>query len=302
MKMLIFGCDGQLGRELVKRYPQAQAVGRADCDLSDLDAVEHFLVMAAPDVIINAAAYTAVDMAETNIDDAYGINCIAPQAMAAYAAAHQIPLVHYSTDYVFDGQKNTPYVETDATHPLSVYGQSKLGGEVAVVATCEAAGSPYYILRTSWVYGPTEGEGGNFVKTILRLARERDHLRVVADQHGTPTSAAWLAAITQELLEKKPRVLSGIYHAVPRGETTWHGLATWAIEVARHAGAHVQVERDQIEAIPASSYPVPAPRPANSRLDHRRLLHALGQTTFPHWQEQVSAYVQAWAKSHPSQP
>ena len=297
MKMLIFGRDGQLGRELVKRYPQAQAVGREECDLSDLDALEQFLVVAAPDVIINAAAYTAVDMAETNIDDAYGINCIAPQAMAAYAAAHQIPLVHYSTDYVFDGQKNTPYVETDATHPLSVYGQSKLGGEVAVVATCEAAGSPYYILRTSWVYGPTEGEGGNFVKTILRLARERDHLRVVADQHGTPTSAAWLAAVTQELLETMPRVPSGIYHAVPRGETTWHGLATWVIEVARHAGADVQVEHDQIEAIPASAYPVPAPRPANSRLDHRRLLAALDQAAFPHWQEQVSAYVQDYVKN-----
>ncbi len=300
MKILIFGRDGQLGRELVKLYPQAQAVGRADCDLSDLDAVEHFLVMAAPDLIINAAAYTAVDMAETNIDDAYGINCIAPQAMAAYAAAHRIPLVHYSTDYVFDGQKNTPYVETDATHPLSVYGQSKLGGEVAVAATCEAAGSPYYILRTSWVYGPTEGEGGNFVKTMLRLARERDQLRVVVDQHGTPTSAAWLAAMTQELLEKIPRVPSGIYHAVPRGETSWHGLASWVIEVARHAGANIQVQHDQIVAIPAASYSAAAPRPANSRLDHRRLLHALEHTAFPHWQEQVSAYVQDWVKASSS--
>ena len=135
MKILIFGRDGQLGRELVKLYPQAQAVGRADCDLSDLDALEQFLVAARPDVIINASAYTAVDLAETNIDDAYGVNCIAPQAMAAYAGVHQIPFVHYSTDYVFDGKKSTPYVETDDTHPLSVYGQSKLGGETAIVAT-----------------------------------------------------------------------------------------------------------------------------------------------------------------------
>lgn len=296
MKVLIFGRDGQLGRELMKLYPQAQAVGRADCDLSDLNALEHFLVVSQPDLIINASAYTAVDLAETNIDDAYGVNCIAPQAMAAYAAAHQIALVHYSTDYVFDGKKSSPYLESDATHPLSVYGQSKLGGEVAVVATCAAAGTPYYILRTSWVYGATDGEGGNFVKTMLRLARERDHLRVVADQHGTPTSAAWLAQITHEILHHTPAIPAGIYHAVPRGDTTWHGLATWAIEVARHAGATIQVKGDQIEAIPAASYPVPAPRPANSRLDHRRLLQALGQTSFPHWQEQVGAYVQDWVK------
>jgi len=297
MKILIFGRDGQLGRELVKLYPRAQAVGRIECDLSELTALEHFLVSAKPDLIINAAAYTAVDLAETHIDEAYAINCIAPQAMAAYAAAHQITLVHYSTDYVFDGQKNTPYLETDATHPLSVYGQSKLGGEAAVVATCEAACSPYYILRTSWVYGPTEGESGNFVKTMLRLAQERDHLQVVADQHGTPTSAAWLAQITQELLNHTPQISSGIYHAVPRGETTWHGLATWVIEVARHAEAKVQVKADQIEAIPATSYPVPAPRPANSRLDHGRLLKALGQSAFPHWQDQVSIYVQDYVKN-----
>lgn len=298
MKMLIFGCDGQLGRELVKLYPQAQAVGRADCDLSDLDALEHFLISAKPDLIINASAYTAVDMAETNIDDAYGVNCIAPQAMAAFAAAHQIPLVHYSTDYVFDGAKTSPYVESDATHPLSVYGQSKLGGETAVAATCQAAGSPYYILRTSWVYGSATKEDSNFVKTILRLAYERDHLRVVADQQGTPTSAAWLAQITQQILEAAPAVPSGIYHAVPRGETTWHGLATWAIEVARHAGAKLQVAANQVEAITNAQYPGLAPRPVNGRLDHRHLLNALGESSFPHWQEQVSAYVQAWVKSH----
>lgn len=302
MNILIFGRNGQLGRELVKIYPQARAVDRHDCDLSDLTALEHFLVINAPDLIINTSAYTAVDLAETHIDEAYTLNAIVPQAMATYAAAHHIPFVHYSTDYVFDGEQTTPYVETDDTHPLSVYGQSKLDGETAIVATCAAAGNPYYILRTSWVYGPTDVEGGNFVKTILRLASERDHLRVVADQHGTPTSAAWLAAITQELLKKIPRVSSGIYHAVPRGETTWYGLATWAIEVARHAGADIKVQSDQIEAIAAASYPLPAPRPKNSRLDHRRLLQALGQRSFPDWQEQVSAYVQACVKSHSSQP
>jgi len=302
VKILIFGRDGQLGRELAKLYPQAHAVGRADCDLSDLTALEYFLVIAAPDLIINASAYTAVDLAETHIDDAYAINCIAPQVIATYAAAHQIPFVHYSTDYVFDGMKTAPYVETDATNPLSVYGQSKLGGEQAVAATCEAVGSPYYILRTSWVYGPTKGEGGNFLKTMLRLARERNHLRVVADQHGTPTCAAWLAQITQELLNHNPAISAGIYHAVPRGETTWHGLASWAIEVARHAGAKIQVKGDQIEAIPAASYPVPAPRPANSRLDHSCLLKALGQSAFPYWQDQVSTYVQDCVKNFTKEP
>lgn len=301
MKVLIFGRDGQLGRELVKLYPQAQAVGRADCDLLDQDALEHCLVCAQPDLIINAAAYTAVDWAETHIDDAYAVNSRAPQTMASYAADHQIPLVHYSTDYVFDGQKTTPYTESDVTHPLSVYGHSKLAGEQAVLATCQAAASPYYILRSSWIYGQTQGEGGNFIKTILRLAGEREHLRVVADQQGVPTSAAWLAQITQALLTHSPRIPAGIYHAVPRGETTWHGLASWAIEVARQAGANLLVNAAQIEAIPTASYPLPARRPANGRLDHGRLLQALGQRSFPHWQEQVSAYVQAWLTSSSNQ-
>lgn len=300
MKILIFGRDGQLGRELVKRFPRAIAVNREQCDLLDLDQLEKFLVRMAPECIINASAYTAVDLAESHIDDAYGVNCIAPQAMAAYAAAHQIPIVHYSTDYVFDGLKKTPYVETDEVRPLSIYGQSKAGGDMAVQATCMEANSPYYILRTSWVYGPTDGDGGNFVKTILRLARERDHLRVVADQHGTPTSAAWLAEITQDLLALSPRPPSGIYHAVPRGETTWHGLASWAIEVARHAGADILVDKDEVEAIPATSYTVAASRPSNSCLDHRRLLAVLGRSTFPHWQEQVTAYVQDWVKTYPA--
>jgi dTDP-4-dehydrorhamnose reductase len=151
-------------------------------------------------------------------------------------------------------------------------------------------------LRTSWVYGPTDGEGGNFIKTILRLAGERDHLKVVADQHGTPTSAAWLAKITQELLTHAPAITYGIYHAVPRGETTWHGLASWAIAVARHAGADILVPADQVVPIPASQYPALAPRPANSCLDHRRLLNALELETWPHWQEQVTAYVQELIK------
>jgi dTDP-4-dehydrorhamnose reductase len=296
MKTLIFGCNGQLGRALVKYFPQAIAVGRKECDLSDLSYLEKFLSEAEPDCIINASAYTAVDLAESHMDEAYGVNCIAPQAMASYAAAHQIPIVHYSTDYVFDGHKTTSYCETDEVNPLSVYGQSKAAGEKAVQATCMIANSPYYILRTSWVYGSTDGEGGNFIKTILRLAGERDQLKVVADQRGAPTSAEWLAKITKELLMHEPVIPYGIYHAVPRGETTWHGLASLVITVAKDAGADILIPAEQIIPIPASNYPVLAPRPANSRMDYRQLLNVLGSENWPHWQEQVTVYVQELVK------
>lgn len=296
MKILIFGSDGQLGRELVKCFPEAMAVSRQECDLSDLDALEDFLVQCAAEYIINASAYTDVDLAETHVDDAYGVNCIAPQAMAAYAAAHQIPLIHYSTNYVFDGSKKTPYLETDEIHPLSVYGQSKVGGDVAVQATCMVADSPYYILRTSWLYGSAHNNK-NFIRTVLRLAHESENLQIVADQLGTPTSAAWLAQVTKEIVMHGLKIPSGIYHAVPRGDTTWYGLACWVIAVARHAGADILARPDQIKAISSAGYPMIARRPTNGSLDHRRLLNVLGHSSFPHWQEQVTGYVQYLVKS-----
>ena len=306
--ILVFGRDGQVGKALQVCLKDLKVpvvfLGRADCDLSNEAAIREVLNRYQPQVIINAAAYTAVDKAESEQALAFAINAKAPQVMAHYIAnvAHGI-LVHYSTDYVFSDTKQTPYVEADATGPLeqlSVYGQSKLAGEEAIEEVfnlAEDSGhtsykdkfSRYFILRTSWVYG----DGGNFIRTILRLAGERDQLKVVSDQVGVPSSAQWLAEIGIQLAGS--RVASGIYHAVPDGETSWHGMAVFAIETAASAGEGVEVKPENILAIPATDYPLPAKRPYNSRLNNQKLKQALSEMAFtgqyPHWQEQVEAYV-----------
>jgi dTDP-4-dehydrorhamnose reductase len=260
-----------------------------------------------PQVIINAAAYTAVDKAEGDRELAFAINAKAPQVMAHYIAnvAHGV-LVHYSTDYVFADTKTVGYTETDAVGPidqLCIYGQSKLAGEQAIEEAFNLAYdsghvkyqdrfSRYFILRTSWVYG----DGGNFIRTMLRLAGERDQLKVVADQVGAPTSAGWLAEVGIQMAGS--RVESGIYHAVPDGETSWHGLAVFAIETAATAGEGIELKSENILAIPATDYPLPAKRPYNSRLSNVKLKKALSEMAFtdqyPHWQEQVEAYVKEY--------
>jgi dTDP-4-dehydrorhamnose reductase len=265
-----------------------------------------------PQVIINAAAYTAVDKAESSDQRelAFAINAMAPKIMAQYAAgvAHGI-LVHYSTDYVFADTKTSAYLETDTVGPvdqLCVYGQSKLVGEQAIEEAFNLAHdsghdkyqdrfSRYFILRTSWVYG----DGGNFIRTMLRLAGEREQLKVVADQVGAPTSAGWLAEIGIQMAGS--RVESGIYHAVPDGETSWHGLAVFAIETAATAGEGIEVKSENILPIPATDYPLPAKRPYNSRLGNGKLKKALSDMAYtgqyPHWQEQVEAYVKDHVKA-----
>jgi dTDP-4-dehydrorhamnose reductase len=289
MNILVFGKDGQLGKAFKAVFDASKAgelhcityVGRTECDLSNADAITALLDELKPNLIINAAAYTAVDKAETEVDLAYAINAKAPELMAIYAKQHGATLLHYSTDYVFDGSKKSPYFESDVRNPLSIYGKSKAAGEEALekvfrsdqesLRESNESKSPilkgqYAILRTSWVYG----DGGNFIRTILRLAKERETLKVIADQYGVPTSAAWLAEVSLALALNEHHQLkpfpSGIYHAVPLGETTWHALASFAVKEATVAGAVLQLRPEAIEAIPATDYPLPASRPMNSRM------------------------------------
>lgn len=285
---LVTGSNGQVGFELRRSLAplgRVIALDRSGCDLSDHDAVRRVVREARPDVIVNAAAYTAVDKAESDPDAAFAINGTAPGVLAEEAKALRSLLVHYSTDYVFDGRKDAPYVESDAIDPQSVYGRSKAAGEAAIAA----AGGPALVLRTCWVAG---AHGANFAKTMLRLARERDSLRVVADQFGAPTTAALIADVTAQVLGRhwlgagRERFAGGIYHLAAAGETSWHGYAT---EVLRYAAAHgveLKVDPARIEPIPAAAYPVPAPRPANSRLDTAKLQSTFG-IHLPDWREGV---------------
>jgi dTDP-4-dehydrorhamnose reductase len=285
-------------------------LGRTDCDLTSESSIIEVLNRYQPQVIINAAAYTAVDKAESEQELAFAINAKAPAVMARYIAnvAHGI-LVHYSTDYVFADTKQDAYLESDLVGPvknLNVYGHSKLAGEQAIEEVFNLAHDSrhasyddkfvrYFILRTSWVYG----DGGNFIRTMLRLAGERDQLKVVADQVGVPTSAQWLAEIGVQMAGS--RVESGIYHAVPDGETSWHGLAVFAIETAASCGEGIEVRSENILQIPATDYPVPAKRPYNSRLSNAKLKKALSEMAFtgqyPDWQEQVEVYVQDYVSN-----
>jgi dTDP-4-dehydrorhamnose reductase len=282
MNILIFGKDGQLGKafkavlaQKTEQQHQIQYVGRAECDLADADAIAGLLNQIKPDLIINAAAYTAVDKAESEIDLAFAINAKAPEIMAQYAVAKGASLLHYSTDYVFDGSKNGFYAEDDPRNPLGIYGKSKAAGEQAIEVAFKKSpaqsNGQYAIFRTSWVYG----DGGNFIRTILRLAKECESLNIISDQHGVPTSAEWLAQVSLDLALTKDgqikRFPSGIYHAVPRGQTTWHGLATLAIQSATEAGASLKVKPEAIKPILAVEYPLPAPRPMNSRMATNRL-------------------------------
>ena len=280
MNILVFGKDGQLGKAFRIAFDSTASanqqnikyVGRAECDLTNEDAIISLLNQFAPDLIINTSAYTAVDKAETELDLAFAVNARAPELMAQYAAKHGATFLHYSTDYVFDGEKYGFYLENDIRNPLGVYGKSKAAGEVAIAKTfaIDAVGQ-YAVFRTSWVYG----DGGNFIRTILRLAKDREELKVIEDQYGVPTSAEWLAQVSLDLaidaqgaLSKFP---SGIYHAVPAGETSWHGLASLAVQTALEAGAVLKLDPESIKPIPAVEYPLPAPRPMNSRMSTDKL-------------------------------
>jgi len=285
MKILLLGKNGQVGWELQRSLSPLGEVVALDRhnggDLADSNALLAAVRRHGPDVIVNAAAYTAVDKAESEQELALQINATAPGLLAREAAALGALLVHYSTDYVFDGSGEQARDEDATTAPLSVYGATKLAGEEAI----RASGCQHLILRTSWVYA---ARGGNFAKTMLRLAAEREQLKVIDDQIGAPTGADLLADLTSHLItatRAKPG-LSGTYHAVASGSTSWHAYAQHVIEFARAQGKPIKVAADQVLPIATAEYPTPARRPLNSRLANSRLQQRFG-LTLPHWQAGV---------------
>ncbi|SNC62244.1 dTDP-4-dehydrorhamnose reductase [Polynucleobacter victoriensis] len=306
--IVVFGRDGQVGRALQICLKDLKVptvfLGRADCDLTSESSIVEVLNRYQPQVIINAAAYTAVDKAEAERDLAFAINAKAPELIARYIAnvAHGI-LVHYSTDYVFADTSQTAYLETDIAGPLeqlSAYGQSKLAGEQAIEeafnlahdsgnAKCQDGLPRYLILRTSWVYG----DGENFIQKILRLAAKHAQLEIVNDQIGVPTSADWLAKMSMQMIDSN--IESGIYHVVPDGETSWHGLAVLAIEAAIAQGECLDAKPENVIPIPTVEYSMKVRRPYNSRLNNTKLKKALSSVSFtekyPEWQDQVRAYI-----------
>ncbi len=285
MKILLLGAHGQVGWEVARALTSQDVLtyGRAQADLSDLEGLRGVVQRANANIIINAAAYTAVDKAETERDMAERINHDAVAVLAAHAKQTNALLIHYSTDYVFDGAKPQPYVEIDAPNPISVYGATKLRGEHAIAAS----GCHHIIFRTSWVYA---ARGHNFIKTILRLAQEREELKVVADQVGAPTSAALIAQVTAQALSNP--ALSGTYHLTASGETTWHGLAVAALAEARRLGLALKAGPNQVKRISTTDYPTPAKRPANSRLNTDKLRTAL-RLALPAWEDHVRRVVGA---------
>ncbi len=283
--LLLFGAGGQVGWELQRSLAlqgDIVPVDQAQVDLRDEQAIAACIEQVRPQAIVNAAAYTAVDQAESEPDLSEAVNARAPAVMAEAARDLDIPLVHYSTDYVYDGQKTGPYAEDDATGPLSVYGRTKLAGDQAIIQS----GCRYLILRTTWVYA---ARGHNFIKTILRLAAERDTLRIVADQVGAPTSAELIADITAIALRelRADRLSGGLYHCAAAGQTSWHGFAQYIVQTATELGRRLKLGPADIEPIPTHDYPVPAARPANSVLDCGRLQNDL-HICLPDWRVHVA--------------
>lgn len=287
MKILLTGKNGQVGFELRRALAplgEVVAIGQADCNLADADALRDLVRRVAPDVIVNPAAYTAVDKAESDQETAHAVNARAPGVLGEEAARLGALVVHYSTDYVFDGVKDEPYAENDRPDPQSVYGSSKLAGEQALAA----AHARHLILRTSWVVG---AHGGNFAKTMLRLAAEREQLKVVADQFGAPTSAALLADVTAQLIrqyerEKIDGFPYGTYHVTASGETSWCDYARFVIDAAQAAGRPLKATSKAVLPLATHEYPTPARRPANSRLDNSLFQRTFG-LVLPPWQDGV---------------
>lgn len=283
MRLLVTGSNGQVGHELV-RQGRDRVVGldRSRLDITDREAVRRAVAAHAPDVLVNAAAYTAVDRAESEADLTFAVNRDGPAHLADVCAEAGIPLIHISTDYVFDGTKGAPYVESDPVNPLGVYGRSKAAGEGALR---ERLGR-HVILRTSWVFGD---HGPNFVRTMLRLMREREVLRVVADQRGCPTAAADIARAVLEIAERieDGDAAWGTFHFAGQPATSWHGFAEAILEEARR---HGPVRAERIAPIPTSAYPTAAPRPADTRLDCTQLAEVWG-VELPDWRLALRAVV-----------
>jgi len=296
-RVLLLGANGQLGFELanaLKTLGEVKALTRSEADLSNAFALRDNLLPVVkkfqPHVIVNAAAYTAVDKAQTEQAIALQVNAQSVGVLAELSQSANAVLVHYSTDYVFDGAGDKPWAENDPTNPLSVYGKSKWLGECAVRQHCRK----HLIFRTSWVVG---AHGNNFLKTMLRLAAERDSLRVVSDQIGAPTSADLLAKVTAGILRTMLSAAQndagfGTYHLATAGETSWHAYAQYVVAGALKRGAHLTCKSESIEPIPTSAYPLPAPRPANSRLNTEKIRSTFG-IELPAWQVGVDAILDA---------
>lgn len=289
MNILLLGKGGQVGWELQRSLSVLGTVTALDFDstehcgdFSRPESVADTVRALRPDVIVNAAAHTAVDKAESEPEFARTLNATTPGLLAEEAARLGALLVHYSTDYVFDGSGTRPWAETDAPAPLSVYGRTKLEGEQRI----QASGARHLILRTSWVYA---ARGGNFAKTMLRLAQERDRLTVIDDQWGAPTGADLLADATAHAirhLQLRPED-AGLYHLVAAGETNWHAYARYVIEQAQRIRPGLKITAHDIAAVPTSAFPTPAVRPHNSRLDTRRFQGTFG-LVLPHWQAGIA--------------
>ena len=289
-KILLTGKNGQVGWELQRTLAalgEVTAVGRRDMNLADPDIIRKVIREIRPSLIVNAAAYTAVDKAESESDMAMAINGIAPGVMAEEAKRLNAAIIHYSTEYVFDGSKQSPYLEGDTVNPLNEYGKTKLAGEQAI----QAIGAPHLILRTSWVYG---ARGRNFLLTILKLALERDELKIVDDQRGAPTWSRMLAEVTSQIatqhfssLCRQPIPISdvsGIYHVVSGGSTSWYGFAGKILEGALR---HAPQSMPKLIPISTSDYPSPAKRPLNSRMSNNKLAHVYGMA-IPSWETSLA--------------
>lgn len=295
MRILLFGRNGQVGWELQRSLaPLGEVVALGSSadegglcgDFADLEGLARTVAQVRPDAIVNAAAYTAVDKAESEQELARTVNALAPGVLAQAAQRIGAPLVHYSTDYVFDGSGSRPWTEADATNPLNVYGRTKLEGEQRITQA-----QPWHlVLRTSWVYG---ARGGNFARTMLRLARERDRLSVIDDQVGAPTGADLLADATAHALRAllaNPE-LAGTYHVAAGGETSWHGYARFVVAHAQQAGVPLRASAHAVDPVPSSAYPTAARRPHNSRLDTGSFRATFG-LALPPWQRGVTRLLQ----------
>ncbi|MDP1955372.1 MAG: dTDP-4-dehydrorhamnose reductase [Polaromonas sp.] len=291
MKILLFGKNGQVGWELQRSLAPLGELVALDrhstdwCgDLADLEGIGNTVRRVRPDVIVNAAAYTAVDKAESDVATAHAVNAEAAGALAEAATAAGAWLVHYSTDYVFDGSGSAPWKEDDPTGPLGVYGRSKLEGERRITALC----ARHLVMRTSWVYA---ARGGNFAKTMLRLAGERDRLNVIDDQFGAPTGAELLADVTAHMIRSAvngaSQEFAGTYHVAAAGETSWHGYARFVVDCAARAGAALKASPSTVDPVPTSAFPTPAVRPHNSRLNTAKLRNRFG-LHLPAWQQGIA--------------
>ena len=285
MKILLTGKNGQVGFELQRALAplgELTSVGQKDCDLNDAEAIRALIRKVRPDVIVNPAAYTAVDKAESDMETANRLNALAPRIIGEEATKIGALVVHYSTDYVFDGTGDKAFTEYDTPAPLSIYGKTKHAGEVGL----RESNNKHLIFRTSWVFG---AHGANFAKTMLRLATERDTLNVVADQYGAPTSAALIADVTAQVIGQYKKANGatfpyGTYHLVADGTTTWHDFAKYVITAAEQNGRALKVRAMDIGAIRTEDYPVQAPRPKNSRLSTNKL-RATFDLALPPWQQ-----------------